>query len=393
MSTTPSDRAQLTGNVLLTGATGYLGAHLLRDLLETSQANVVCLVRGETQEAAEKNLARQIAWSFPGVSFEAFAPRIEVLRGDMGAPFLGLDARGQDRVSEHCGTIINAAADVHHVGAASRSFRINTEAVATLLELARRGAGTVFHQVSTVSVRGTFKGAAKVAAFKETHLEEGQQFGTNGAYEESKYRAEVLMRRAFEAGLKGAVYRVGYVGPHSVTARFQRNIHQSDTALYLRACVRLGLVPYTRAGTVQLTPVDSVSRAMLLLASQAPVDGRTYYLEHPQVISQREILRVLNAAGYSIRLLEEADFVAKASYLSNDDESLARLMPLPDCDADEQRVPIDSVWTQRELRKVGFEYPRITSGWLGRFLAHAIEVGFMEAPRFWNLAPLPDDLL
>jgi hypothetical protein len=52
---------------------------------------------------------------------------------------------------------------------------------------------------------------------------------------------------------------------------------------------------------------------------------------------------------------------------------------------DVQTVPIDSTQSQRTLAELGFQYPPVSSAWLGKFLQHAIEVGFVEAPRFWNL--------
>jgi thioester reductase-like protein len=386
-----ANQARFAGKVFLTGVTGFLGAHLLVDLLEHTEANIACLARGADQAAAHKSLTRQLSWYFPGFDLAAHGERVHVVRGDMEAPELGLARDVYESLAETQDVILNAAADVNHVGAASRSFRVNTEAVATLIGLAKRGRSKAFHHVSTVSVRGEFKGPAPLASFKETHLEEGQSF--HGAYQESKYRAEVLLRKAFAEGLTGGVYRVGYVGPHSVTGRYQRNIQQSNTARYVRACVRLGFVPYAPADTVQLTPVDSVARAIVLLMTRGSGQGQTYYVESPQLVLQYDVLRVLHAAGYPVRLMSEAEFLEKAPRLSQDAESLSAITPPPP-DADEGHpIPTDASWSQRELRKLGFEYPRLTSAWLGRFLSHAIEVGFVEAPRFWNVAAPIGDLI
>lgn len=378
---------RLAGNVLLTGVTGYLGAHLLQELLERSDARVTCLVRGADQAAAERSLSRQLAWYFPGRDLAAHAARVRVVRGDLEAPELGIDRGVAEELAETQDAILNSAADVNHVGAASRSFRVNTEAVGALIALAKRGKPKAFHQVSTVSVRGHFGGPPPFPSFKETHLEEGQQFGE--AYGESKYRAEVLTRQAFAAGLSGGVYRTGYVGPHGVTGRYQRNIQQSNTARFVRACIRLGFAPMASDEAVHLTPVDSVARAIVLLMSQAP-KGQTYHIDHPQRILRYDVLRVLQAAGYPIRLMTPEEFLERAPLLSTDAESLA--VASPSSMAAEHEVLIDVSWSQRELRKLGFEYPRLTSSWLGRFLAHAIEVGFVEAPRFWNVAPPLDEL-
>ncbi|MET0339803.1 MAG: thioester reductase domain-containing protein [Polyangiales bacterium] len=382
--------ARLGGDVFLTGATGFLGVHLLRELVEQTDATVSVLVRGASEHAARAALARQLDWYFRDFSLASLEGRVRVVLGDLEAAKLGLDGRTWDELAGSLGTIVNAAADVNHVGAASRAFRINTEAVAVLLDLAKQGCEKVFHHVSTASVQGEFKDPAPLAAFKETHLEEGQVF--SGAYPESKYRAEVLMRRAFEDGLGGAVYRVGYVGPHSVTGQYQRNIHQSNTARYVRACVRLGFAPYLPEETVQLTPVDSVAGAIVRLMTRGANQGKTYYIDSPQQISLYDVQRVLHAAGYPLRLLDVDTFVEKATRLSNDTESLTVIAPSTATEGPHP-IPTDTTWSQRELAKVGFEYPLLDGAWLGRFLQHAIEVGFVEAPRFWNVAPVLADIL
>lgn len=373
--------------VLLTGATGYLGAHLLADLLAHSDARITCLVRGADDESARASLRRQWDWYFPGAALDE--ARVQVVRGDLEAPGLGLSSVLSDALAQSHDLIVNAAADVSHVGAASRSFRVNTEAVAALIELAQRGKTKALHHVSTISVRGDMKGGTPLTAFRESHLEEGQSF--YNAYGESKFRAEVLIRKAFAAGLPGAVYRVGYVGPHSVTGRYQRNIHQSATARYVRAAVTLGFAPFPGDETVQITPVDVVARGIALLLMRAPGTGQTYYVESPQLLRKYDVMRVLHAAGYTVRLIDEAEFVEKAPSLSQDADALSVITP-PPLDQEPLHLPLDSTWSQRELRKLGFQFSRLNSAWFGRFLGHAIEEGFLEAPRFWSIAPPLDGL-
>lgn len=369
--------------IFLTGATGFLGSHLLRALLDQRGTTVTCLVRGDDLPSAERALERQLAFYFPELVWPTLRERIRIVRGDLEAPLLGLERAQFESLAASQGAIVHAGANVNHVGAASRSFRANTESVSTLIALARLSKPKPFHHISTASVQGEFQPPPPIAAFKETHLEEGQVF--SAAYSESKFQAEVLLRKAFAEGLPGTVYRVGYVGPHSVTGRYQRNIEQSNTARWVRACVRLGFAPYLPEETVQLTPVDSVASAVIAIMTGSASTGRTYYVDHPRQLTLYEVLRVLHAAGYAIRLMEPEEFSEKAGRLSRDTESLGVVSP--DVRAHgPHAIPTDSSWSQRELSKLGFEYPEITGEWFGRFLQHAIEVGFIEAPRFWHAA-------
>jgi thioester reductase-like protein len=386
----PNDtRLPITGKVLLTGATGFLGVHLLAELLERSDASVTCIVRGEDPESAHRNLHAKLRWYFPELDLAASEGRVRVFLGDVSARQLGLRSRAYDELSESISLIINAAGSVSHVGREEDFFRINTDSVGVLIELARRTSPKQLHHVSTVGITGHFEQEPTLQAFSEEQLEEGQSFPN--AYSESKYRAEVLLRRAFAEGLSGAAYRVGFIGPHSITGRFQQNIQQNYTALYVRGCVRLGFAPYLPKTLIELTPVDSVARALLTLAG-ANTGPATYHLETPNPVSQYDVIRALHAAGYPIRLLDIEEFIEKAPRISQDEQSLATLLAGIDA-AKTFSVPLDSRATQTELTRLGYQYPTPTSRWLDGFIRHSIQVGFIEAPRHYNLAQTPIELL
>lgn len=382
-------RPRAAGGILLTGATGYLGAHLLHDMLADGDATLTCLVRGDSDERARASLLRKLHWYFPETDWAAYGERLRVTLADVSEQDLGLSRRAYEELAMTQRVIIHAAANVSHVGAASAFFRVNTDSVAKLIELAQRGVPKQLHHISTLSVAGHFDGPPPIREFAEENLEEGQVFPA--PYAESKYRAEVLMRRAFESGLSGAIHRVGYIGPHSRSGRFQQNIHENFVASYLRACVALGFAPHLPEVRVRVTPVDTVASGILTLMKRGETRGATYHVETHSDLSQYDIVRVLHAAGYPVRLLPLADFIEKAPRLSSDSGALATLIPSDSLSG--EHVPIVSRHTQAELARLGFDFPRCTSAWLGKFLEHAIGVGFIEAPRFWNLGPVLPDLL
>ena len=378
------------GNVLLTGASGFLGIHLLRELLESSSVTVSCLLRGSDAQAARASLTRKWQWYFPELPWQTHEARVRVVLGEVSAPRLGIQARHYGELLETHSTIVNCAGNVSHAGSDADFFRVNTDSVASLIELAQRGIAKQLHHVSSVGIAGYFRDDPPLERFTEEHLEQGQSFAN--AYSESKYRAELLLRKAFGAGLSGAAYRIGFIGPHSGSGRFQQNIEHNYTTRYVRACAQLGFAPYLPDSRISLTPVDSVARAIVTLLTAHESGGRTHHIDTPHLLSQYDIVRVLHAAGYAVRLMELEEFVEKAPRLSRDEDALSVLLPERRSHSG-QSVPIDSASSRRELERLGFEYPRVTSAWLGSFLRHAIEVGFLEAPRFWNVARVLGELL
>jgi thioester reductase-like protein len=376
--------------VLLTGASGFLGIHLLRELLESGTATISCLLRGNDAQAARASLARKWSWYFPELSWQSHEARVQVVLGEVSAPRLGVQSRAYAELLETHSVLLNSAGNVSHVGSDADFFRVNTDSVASLIELAQRGLAKQLHHISSVGVTGYFRDDPPLERFTEEHLEQGQSFAN--AYSESKYRAELLLRKAFGSGLSGAAYRIGFIGPHSASGRFQQNIEHNYTTRYVRACAQLGVAPYLPDNRISLTPVDSVARAVVTLLGKYESGGHTYHIDTPHLLSQYDIVRVLHAAGYAVRLMALEAFVEKAPRLSRDEEALSVLLP-ERRSHDGQSMPIDSAWSRRELARHGFEYPRVTSAWLGQFLRHAIEVGFLEAPRFWNVAPVLGELI
>jgi thioester reductase-like protein len=375
--------------VLLTGATGFLGAHLLRELLEESTTEIVCPVRAGDDEAAEARLWQQLNWYFPDWPSGRAEQRVRAVAADLTLERFGVSARVYSELAETTSVVVNAAADVRHVGHRGDFFRINTDAVGKLVELCRHGREKHLHHVSTVAVKGRFPGAAPMPAFTEAHLEEGQGF-TDHPYAESKYQAEILLRDAVRNGTRATVYRVGNVGPHSVTGCFQKNIEDSAFAAYVWSCIRLGFAPYRPETRLRLMPVDSMARAIALLGRAESKSGRTFHIEHSREVSHYDVIRVLQAFGYPIRVTSEREFAENAAALAEDDETLAIVLQTATAEA-RGAVPVNSDFSLRELSRLGFECPPVSALWLQRFLEHATQVGFLKPPPFtrhFNLPPL-----
>lgn len=377
----------MPGKVLLTGASGFLGMHLLHELLVNGRASVSCLLRGASEARVVESIEEKWRWFFPGIELGAYRAQLHVIVADVAKPRFGLSERSYDALAETHGAMFNVAANVSGGGTLADMLPVNVGLVESLVELAKYGCPKHLHHVSTVSVTGYFTARPRIEAFSEQHLEEGQTFGD--AYGESKYRAEQVLRRAIAEGMRASAYRVGYIGPHSQSGRFQQNPEQNYTSRYLRACVRLGFAPFLPQTQIPLTPVDAVARAILALASSEESAGQTYYVETPHPLSHYDIMRVLHAAGYPLRLMALDDLVARAESLSGDRDSLAAVLPRG---SEPYPVPLDARFSLAALERRGFEHERPSADWLGRFVRHAIEVGFLPPPRFWDTAPLPTGL-
>ncbi|ADD44164.1 AMP-binding protein [Stackebrandtia nassauensis] len=207
--------------IALTGATGFVGSHMLAALLADTDRPIRCLVRGDERRLVEA--ARRFGLPEPDLA------RVTVIDCDLSRPVLGLDAHAMSLVSDSQ-AIVNVAGNVSFTRGYSGLRAVNVEAVRTLLELACVG-GSDFHQISTVSV-----GAG--AALPEDFID--SRAALTDGYQRGKWVAEELVRQVGEQGLAVSCYRLGRVVPPASSSTF----NPDDFVTHLiRASMALGRVP------------------------------------------------------------------------------------------------------------------------------------------------------
>lgn len=242
-------------HILLTGASGFVGTHLLAQLLRTSGASVTCLVNAADEQAGRTRLdrrAQRYQLASPGDN-----PRLRVLRGDLTAPMFGLDAERFERLAAEVDTIVHTGAEVNLVRPYQRLRAANVIGTREVLRLAATGPLSAVHHVSTLGILPRRGGRFDEAAFPS------RQAVPRQGYSQTKWAAESLLRAARREGVPVSVYRLGDVMPHSGTGVFSHSGSLSE--FILEACVELG-VQVTTGVVSDLTPVDNVCR---FLASAA----------------------------------------------------------------------------------------------------------------------------
>lgn len=251
---------------LLTGATGFLGAFLLRELLDSTQADVWCLVRAKTEERGRQriieSMERYLLWD------EALGARIHPVLGDLAKPALGLTEPEWSRLSEEIDVIYHNGARVSHVAPYEHLREPNVVGTAEILRLADTHKTKAVHFVST---------AAIPQSLTDTGAPDQDLSATLSGYVLSKWDAEQLVRQAADQGLPARIYRPGRVSGHSVTGSCQENDMVWN---FVRAVVLLGQAPevaVSAAGVpgsvvpeVSFAPIDYVTRALVRLSTVWP---------------------------------------------------------------------------------------------------------------------------
>ncbi|MEX0679048.1 MAG: SDR family oxidoreductase [Pirellulales bacterium] len=280
--------------LLLTGATGLVGRHLLRDLL-AADVPVAAMVRPgkgpATLEGIMGHWEQQAGRSLP---------RPIVIEGDLGLGQVVPDQAQRRWLGAHCERILSCAASMtFREDKRGEPFRTNVDGTRNLLELCRATGIRRFHQVSTAYICGLRQGR-----ILESEIDVGQQLGN--VYEQSKLQAEKIVRDA-DFLIERTVYRPASVVGDS-TSGYVTSFHGFYLPLQL-AHAMAGRVPvgemnerfFAKLGLKgdegkNLVPVDWLSQAIVYLVTHPEHHGRTYHLASPDPVPVVEVQKVIRDA-------------------------------------------------------------------------------------------------
>ncbi|MEI7725470.1 MAG: amino acid adenylation domain-containing protein [Bacteroidota bacterium] len=293
-------------HIMLTGATGFLGVYLLRDLLTSTIGLIYVPVRAGNEKDATEKLSRKIEYYFGTQFYTRYHERIQVLPGDLSTDFLGLSKETYSRLAGKIDCIIHSAALVKHYGHYEEFYNSNVKSVENLIDFALTGRKKDFHQISTVSVgMGSISGK-KINLFTEDDLDVGQRSDLH--YLVTKLEAEKKLNDARSNGLMVNIYRIGNVTFDSHTGRSQENIADNAFFHIVRSFVTLGFIP-DKMDEVEFSFVDQVSKAILHLYNCKLLQNENFHIKNSQIVKLSEALTSseLGLRTYKVRFSQFID--------------------------------------------------------------------------------------
>lgn len=295
------------GNILLIGGTGYLGMHILYDLLSGTAAKVYLLVRGRDINEAKERILSKFKYYYDEFTFKKFEDRIFVYNGDLKRECFGLDQKVYTELTNKIDCVINSAANVRHYGHFEAFYNINVEGTRRIVDFANSEIKKDIHHISTMSVgMGKIEGK-EYQLFTEYSADLGQN--TNSNYINTKLEAESVLYKARNEGLKINIYRVGNLVFDYNSGIFQDNIDENWFYSEMKAYLKLGFVPDISEKTMEFSFVDSVSKAILLLFDRSELENETYHISNPNNISISDLGKFIKSSGYDLSILRFEKFM------------------------------------------------------------------------------------
>ncbi|MFG3512782.1 thioester reductase domain-containing protein [Streptomyces bobili] len=276
--------------ILLTGATGFLGSHMLLDLLRHSDAHVYCLVRGADEEAATARLAAQLrTYRLPWNA--EVRRRVTVLPGDIRRPRLGLSDELWHTLAHELDSVVGVAAAVDFLRGYQSLRASNVLGTLTLAELAATGRPKPLHHISSIAVFNEVGISSMGEDDPFAHVDR-----LVAGYDQSKWAAEAALRRARDHGLIVSALRPGGIGGHTKTGAYNP---QDLSSGLISAFGRFRTVPAFRY--LNAAPVDWVSRVAVAVVCEPDAWGFDYNLTGvPNTLD--DVVRDMAFGGMHVRV-------------------------------------------------------------------------------------------
>lgn len=368
-------------NILLTGATGFFGIHILFELLQMKDIRIYTLVRGLDQDKAESRLYQLVKFYFPQMDLQLLNRMVAVVNGDITDKRFGLPEADYMQLRQTIDTVIHAAACVKHYGDYEEFRKINVSGVQNIVQFSR---DKYLIHISTTSIAGDYtKQQQPNLYFNENSLDIGQNHGKN-CYVKTKFAAEQLVSQYMQDGLNATVIRVGNLTGRYADGLFQINIQENKFYQILKSMIELSIIPKSLAKvSADFTPVDLCSEAVIRLLKTQESSGKTFHLINHNYIQIKNLVDMLCNLGYKTDIVSDSLFYKTIQDLLDDQNSFEVLFGfIPDLEKGKlnynHSVIIDSYYSVEALKQLDFNWPQVDQSYVEKVLHHMESVHFIK---------------
>lgn len=367
-ATDPTGRPR---TVFLTGATGFLGAFLLDELLDRTDDTVYALVRAADAGEGMRRLASALAGF--GIDTGRLSGRVVPVPGDLAQPLLGMPEDLFERLAGELDAIYHSGANVNFAYPYAALKAANVDGTREVVRLCVRGRVKRLHHVSAIDamVRKGTRSVYEDEPLPDRPIPHG--------YVQSKWAAERVVQAAEERGLPVTIYRPWLTGAHSRTGA----CHTTDYVLrLLRACLDVGILPDYEE-PLNITPVDFFARGVVHISRREDTVGERFHFANPADTPLPGLYDWLGSYGYSVDVLPFHTWrerLIRELPPTSPGYSVLPLIPQHPATEENRHPRIDLRRTLATVSEAGIACAPLDERLCHLELDYLVRVGFLDAP-------------
>ena len=361
-------------NVLLIGATGFLGAHILEQLILEKTAKIYCIVRAKSYLEPVERLKKTMEFYFGNQYNDLLGKQIIVINGDITDKMLGQKEEQYKQLADNVDIVIHAAAIVKHYGNEKIFNDTNIEGTKNVVQFCETFYKKLYY-ISTTSVSGNnIEKSNNSIQFKENQFYIGQDL--KNIYIYTKFEAEKQILEGMQKGLKACILRVGNITNRYTDGVFQINISENAFVNRIKSMITLGVIQEEfLKHSLEFSPVDYCAKAIIKIIQDDTKFSVLHIFNH-HFIKIDKLLQIMENLDEKIVPVTDTIFKEKVTAALRDKELKKDISGII-TDLDENKllnlihniIP-NSEFTQKYLRTLNFEWPIIDEEYIKKYLEY-----------------------
>lgn len=372
-------------NILLTGATGFMGSHILDCLIKNTRSNIYCLIRAKNNQDPQTRLLDTLRFYFGNKYDKLLFKRIFAIEGDISKPRLGLNNLYYNEIGNTINCVINGAAIVKHYGNSTIFNDTNITGTHNLIKFCENFNCKLIH-LSTLSVSGNIFNSSvnynKNVVFSEKDLFINQDL--SNIYIKTKFLSErLVLENIIHNNLNAKIIRLGNITNRYSDGAFQVNISENAFINRIRSFIQIGSVPTSlRNLCVEFTPVDICADAVVNLVKYKN-DFTIFHVFNNNTITFEELIRKLAKLGIVLDFVDDTDFSKRVKFLAQNENTKNLVTGIINDFSKNKKIEyvtnikMDNTFTNKYLKRLLFRWPKINEKYILKYISYLKSIKYI----------------
>lgn len=357
-------------NILLTGSTGYLGIHLLYELINKTDSNIYCLIRNKNGQDSKDRLINKLTFYFGKDILQYIDKRIHVIVADISSHKFGLNNKEYKNLGDKIDLVIHSAAIVDHYGDNNLFESINVNGTVNIIEFCKEFSIYMNH-ISTTSISASISDTDKPIKFDEHTLYIGQNYSDN-IYIRTKFKAEYKVWEAINNGMNISVYRLGNITARYSDGKFQENDDKNAFLNRVLTISKLKKIPkFFSDFEIDLSPVDMCASIIVSSIYYKSSYSKVFHIYNNKYFKFIDLINCVKNSNKELTIVSDEEFY---KYIKNKSDILGIINDLTSNTSEyNSNIDINNDFTINYMKNLNLSWPEINKDYLTKFFKKYIK--------------------